>query len=353
MLDAGNVGPKRLERSAVRNLRGQVDFRVGSPAVQLTMLILLFSCSCILSNGSWANTPERLCVSRKVPNPVMLLLHKPSHKLHVIKSGRKIKSINLSKSGFVPSYPAGVYVILKEKASSKFARWSFAPTKARYQTLWKGRALSTEATVAKLQRWQGVFVPPQHAQDLLRITRPGAILVVADSHSSLGEFESIELFDEAELGAAVAKSCEISVTMWQPTVKKLPDEPISIVVSERDSRVYVFEGNELLESFHAKVAYPHRETGRHVYIAIKPLSKAEDRRWLALSLAGGGHVRAPPVRQAKDVLDRFAFEEAAQSMIDDHFNRGVVLVVSERSVRAIGLEDDLITLMHSDHSQLE
>lgn len=335
----------------MQGIHGHCVIRIGCQAVLLTTLILLFSCTCVWSNGSWANTPERLCVSRKVPNPVLLLLHKPSHKLHVIKSGRKIKSINLSKSGFVPSYPAGVYVILKEKESSKFARWSFAPTKARYQTLWKGRALSAEATVSKLQRWQGVSVPLQHAQDLLRITRPGAILVVADSHSSLGEFESIDLFDETELGAAAAKSCRMAVTTWKPTVKRSPDEPISIVVSERDSRVYIFEGNELLDSFHAQVAYPHRETGRHVYIAIKPLSKSEDRRWLALSLAGGGHVRAPPVRQAKDVLDRFTFEENAQRMIDDYFNRGVVLVVSERSVRAVGLEDDLITLMHSDYSQ--
>jgi len=302
----------------------------------------------ILTNPVAAEKQARLCVTTTTYNPVVLLLHKPSHTLHVIKSGRRVNKIKLKENKRIDQYPAGVYTVLQESGNPKYARFSFTdPDAISKTTRWRGRALVAEADVATLQKLTGIPVPAIHVKMLLRLTKPGAVLVVADSHSTLGQFEEIDLFADEELSDARQVTCVRQSPNWRSQVVKAPDIPASILISERDARVYLYSGGRVEDSFRARIRYPHVDTGRHVYVAIKPQSNSEERRWMAISLAGGGFIQAPPVKRAQHVLDRFMFDDEAQSAIDTYFDRSVVLVVAERGAVGRGRDRDLITLFSS------
>lgn len=293
-----------------------------------------------------SETVDGLCVKSKIPNPVLLLAHKPSRSLHIIKAGRRIKKIPLKDEASVAAMPAGVYIVLRESDGKKYARWSFSRAMRRHTTTWYGRALVTDASRPQDFPEDGLGIPEKFAEDVNRLTGPGAVLVVADSHSTLGMFDSIGLFDETSLSASVRSSCAGDNPGWQAKVTDTSSAPVSVVISEREARIYVFDGNTLRESHPVRLRYPHRDTGRYVSIAIDPVGRGNERQWLALSLAGGGYLRAPPVQRAKTLLDRFSFDTDVQARLDDAFNRSVVLVVAERmSAKAFGVGDGL-RLMH-------
>lgn len=317
-----------------RSLRRQLA--ALAPAVVLSLTALPLG----------AETKDGPCVNRKIPNPVLLLAHKPSRSLHLIKAGRRIKKIPLKDEASVAAMPAGVYSVLKEAGGKKYARWSFSRAMRRHTVTWYGRALVTDARGPAAFPEDGLAIPAKFADEVNRLTGPGAVLVVADSHSTLGTFDTIGLFEDEGLSPSVRAGCEALGASWAANVTDTRADPIAIVISEREARLYVFEGDALRESHPVRLRYPHRDTGRYVSIAIDPVRHGHERQWLSLSLAGGGYLRAPPVQRANRLLDRFMFEDDVQERLDALFNRSVVLVVAERmSAEAFGVDTNL-RLMH-------
>jgi len=321
----------------------QVRRRILSRCVYVVIV------SALLSNAGIAETRIQACTVSTTSNPVILLLHKPSRLLHVIKSGRKIRKITLKDNPRIDAFPPGVYTILDESGNPKYARFSFAaPDALAPKTTWSGHALVAEGDLVKLQSLAGIPIPQKFIRELLDLTKPGAVLVVADSHSTLGKFEDVALFEDQDLAPAKQSTCVKSQKKWQPNVIKAPDMPASILISEQDARVYLYEGGRVQSTYRAEIRYPHVDTGRHVYVAIKPFAKSNERQWLAISLAGGGFIQAPPVHRAQHVLKRFSFDSDAQSAIDSYFDRSVVLVVAERGVVSQRRDQDFITLLASE-----
>ncbi len=327
---------------SVKHETNFTQFIIGTHCLQRMILCLLS-----LVYASSARAEVAVCTEQIERNTVVLLFHRPTIRLLVIKSGRKTNQIILTKQATSEMLPDGVYSILRERSDPSHSRFRFVPRTVRTRIAWRGKALFAEGSMRRLAKAKGLRVPKQFAKELLRVTAPGAVLVVASNPSALKLFDDIGFFHEEDLANDAPNKCGPRQNNWRPQVAASPDDHVAIVISERDRTAYVYEGGELRSVHKVSVRYPHRDTGRHLFVAIKTDKSKADQVWLALSLAGGGFEIAPPVKQAKDVLDRFEFERGAQGSLDEYINRGVVLLVVERSARGESKAEGLITLLHS------
>lgn len=305
----------------------------------------LFAAAFLASSAAVVQANRTLCMTQLTRNPALLLFHRPTRRLLLIKAGRKIRQITVA--GTVENMlPDGVYTILREREDLLRSRFQFSPAVGP-RIAWKGKVLFAEGPMSQVANSRPIRLPLAFAKDLVRMTSPGAVLVVASSPSAVQLFDTIGLFDANELASAAQPNCRPAAG-WKPQVEISPEFPVAVIISERDRAAYVYEGGDLRGVYSLYVRYPHRETGRHLFIAVKPDKSKPRRSWQALSLAGGGFVVAPPVTQADNVLNRFEFEREFQSGIDAYINRGVVLLVIERSARGESKSDRLITLLRAD-----
>ncbi|MEO1280491.1 MAG: hypothetical protein AAFV69_02020 [Pseudomonadota bacterium] len=319
--------------------------RIGGVITLVVVLVLLMK---QVNTSQASGETIANCDWPQNSSTTLLLFHKPSLQLDVIRGGRRIKHVQLTSRSRIRQLPTGVYSILRERKTDKFRRFRFTNFKNNWRATWLGRALVSDPTGDAIEARYAIKLPNEIAQELLKLTAVGSVLIVADSHSKLGRFDDIGLIENDDDTDTSKLDCQRQRFIEPRTgVESRSTSPVAIVISERDRQAYIYEDGDLVARFRVFVRYAHRETGRHVYIKIQNQKRQDDYNWMAISLAGGGFVAAPPINTAKSVLDRFAFEEPDQLAVRDYLNRSIVVAVVEKSTsnESRVLED--ITLIQS------
>jgi hypothetical protein len=125
--------------------------------------------------------------------------------------------------------------------------------------------------------------------------------------------------------------------------------PISILVSQRDQRIYVRKGLEPIYDFPVVIKNTGRSLGTHVFSAVAQSEDAKSLRWMVVSMPSTLPIissRAPAKAQllafAKEALDRLEIPKEAQDRISALMSVGASLIVTARGLgrQAYALDSD-------------
>lgn len=106
--------------------------------------------------------------------------------------------------------------------------------------------------------------------------------------------------------------------------------PISVLVSRRDSRIYVRKGMEPLFDAPVSIANPDRPMGTHVFTAEGPTNDGSKLRWTVVSPSTRPVSRtAISTVAARTALDRITLPDTAVARITDLMSTGATLIVTD------------------------
>ena len=148
---------------------------------------------------------------------------------------------------------------------------------------------------------------------------------------------------------APAASRDASATPVVATDHVFRPGPISILISQRDQRIYVRKGLEPIYDFPVVIRNPGRSLGTHVFSAVAQSSDAKSLRWMVVSMPStlpAVSTRSPAKTQllaaAKDALDRLELSKEAVDRISALISVGASLIVTDRGLgrQAFALDSD-------------
>ncbi len=125
--------------------------------------------------------------------------------------------------------------------------------------------------------------------------------------------------------------------------------PISILISQRDQRMYVRKGLEPIYDFPVVIRNSGRSLGTHVFSAVAQSDDAKTLRWMVVSMPStlpAVSTRAPAKSQlltaAKEALDRLELPKEAVDQVSALMSVGASLIVTDRGLgrQAFALDSD-------------
>jgi lipoprotein-anchoring transpeptidase ErfK/SrfK len=125
--------------------------------------------------------------------------------------------------------------------------------------------------------------------------------------------------------------------------------PISILVSQRDQRMYVRKGLEPVFDFPITIARTSRPLGTHVFTAIAQNDDEKSLRWTVVTMPStlpAIPTRAPAKSQllmaAKEALDRLELPSEATDRVSALMSVGATLIITDQGLgrRALALDSD-------------
>jgi lipoprotein-anchoring transpeptidase ErfK/SrfK len=131
--------------------------------------------------------------------------------------------------------------------------------------------------------------------------------------------------------------------------------PISILVSQRDQRMYVRKGLEPIYDFPVVIRNSGRSLGTHVFSAVAQSDDSKTLRWMVVSMPStlpGVSTRAPAKSQllaaAKEALDRLEFPKEAVDQVSALISVGASLIITDRGLgrQASALDSDYMIATH-------
>jgi L,D-transpeptidase catalytic domain len=125
--------------------------------------------------------------------------------------------------------------------------------------------------------------------------------------------------------------------------------PLSILVSQRDQRIYVRKGLEPVFDFPIVIAKTGRPLGTHVFTAVAQNEDAKTLRWMVVSMPStlpAMSARTPAKSQllmaAKEALDRLELPKEAVDRISALMSVGATLIMTDQGLgrQAFALDSD-------------
>jgi lipoprotein-anchoring transpeptidase ErfK/SrfK len=126
--------------------------------------------------------------------------------------------------------------------------------------------------------------------------------------------------------------------------------PLSILISQRDHRMYVRKGLEPVFDFPVVIAKPGRPLGTHVFTAVTQNEDAKTLRWMVISMPStlGMSSRMPAKSQvlmaAKEALDRLELPNETVDRVSVLMSVGATLIITDQGLgrQATALDSDYI-----------
>lgn len=125
--------------------------------------------------------------------------------------------------------------------------------------------------------------------------------------------------------------------------------PLSILVSQRDQRMYVRKGLEPVFDFPVAIKNSGRPLGTHVFMAVAQDDDGKTLQWMVVSMPStlpALSARAPAKSQllaaAKDALDRLELSNDASDRVSALISVGASLIITDRGLgrQALAIDSD-------------
>jgi lipoprotein-anchoring transpeptidase ErfK/SrfK len=131
--------------------------------------------------------------------------------------------------------------------------------------------------------------------------------------------------------------------------------PVSILVSQKDQRLYVRKGLNPVFDFPIVIRKTGRQLGTHVFTAIAQNEDGMSMRWTVVSMPStlprvSSQMPAKPqmLMAARDALDRLELSEQAVDRISALMSVGATLIITDQSIgrQALALDSDYMITTH-------
>jgi lipoprotein-anchoring transpeptidase ErfK/SrfK len=125
--------------------------------------------------------------------------------------------------------------------------------------------------------------------------------------------------------------------------------PLSILISQRDQRMYVRKGLEPVFDFSIAITKPSRPLGTHVFTAVAQNEGAKTFRWTVVSMpstlpavSSRAQAKSQLLMAAKEALDRLELPKEAVDRVFALMSVGATLIITDRGLgrQAFALDSD-------------
>lgn len=322
--------------------------------------------------------------------PLLLVASIARQKITLYDAGVAIAEAPISSGNMEFPTPTGIFAVLEKSWWHRSNIYSAAPMPFMQRINWEGVALHAGELPGYPASHGCVRLPYDFALRLWQTTKIGARVIISNDEVTPLEIAHARLFQGAAPGNtnATQGTSEANLTAASlsnapsypaksflapkppPPGKTVPPAqtgqpeqdtpaappavvpervmrpgPVSILVSQRDQRMYVRKGLEPL--FNLPITIKHgRHWGTHVFTAVAQGDKAL--RWVVASIPGTLYVssRDPAKTQllaaARDALDRFEWPQEAIERLSPLMSVGATLIVTDLGLgrQASALDSD-------------
>lgn len=289
-----------------------------------------------LQNGEYSWHPE---VSPE--GPVLIIVSIPEQRLFVYRNGVRIGKSTISSGRPGHRTPTGVFTILEKEVDHTSTIYKGASMPYMERLTWGGIALHAGYLPGYSDSHGCVRLPLEFAKKLFTVTGKGTTVMITDGSPTPVSTAHPGYFLSDQGKQPLAKTDQGDFE-WNP--EEAPAGPVTIVVSTKSSRMYVFRngieiGRAVLQGSE------DLNVGTYAYTALSTLYPDGRHHWSSINV-GGDH-NAPDLH---DLSDRLGIPPVFRAKVHDIIEPGTTLVISDAPVNRASPVDTGVNVLTTDES---
>ncbi len=230
-----------------------------------------------LKNGEYAWHPEL-----SPSGPVVIIVSIPEQRLFVYRNGVRIGKSTVSTGRPGHPTPTGVYTILEKQVDHTSTIYKGAEMPYMERLTWGGIALHAGWLPGYSDSHGCVRLPLDFAKKLYTVTGKGTTVMITDG-SPTPVTSGHPGYILAAKGDQAAQKVDVGDYQWDP--QAAPTGPVSIIVSTKSSRMFVFRDG--VEIGRAPVrGGEDLNIGTHAYTALDQRDSDGHRQWSQIDTGG-------------------------------------------------------------------
>jgi len=171
--------------------------------------------------------------------PVLIYVDLSRQRATVYRNGIRIGVSTISSGKPGHETPTGVFTILQKAATHKSTKYNSAPMPYMERLTWDGVALHAGGLPGFPESHGCVHLPYTFSQELFKITRLGATVVVqGDAANKITTTDASLLAPMDATGTQVTQQ-HLDGAEFRWTPEKSPSGPLTIIISKHDQRIVV------------------------------------------------------------------------------------------------------------------
>jgi len=267
-----------------------------------------------LKNGEYSWHPE---ISPS--GPVIIIVSVPEQRLFVYRNGIRIGKSTVSTGRPGHRTPTGVYTILEKQVDHTSTIYKGASMPYMERLTWGGIALHAGWLPGYQDSHGCVRLPLDFAKKLFTVTGKGTTVMITDGSPTPVTSGHPGYILTAQ-GNKTAEKADAGDFQWDP--QAAPTGPVSIVVSTKSSRMYVFrDGVEIGRA--PVLGGEDMEIGTHAYTALDQRDGDGHRQWSQIDTDGGN---GPTLH---DLAEKLSISPDFLAQLRTVIQPGTTLVVSD------------------------
>lgn len=233
--------------------------------------------------------------------PVIIVVSIPEQVVHVYRNGVRIGRSTVSTGRPGHQTPAGVFTILEKQVKHESSIYKGASMPYMERLTWGGIALHAGQLPGYAASHGCIRLPLDFARKLYTVTGKGTTVIISNGETSPSLTGSPGYLLAARGRAALADNVGSDDFQWNP--EQSPTGPISIIVSTKSSRIFVFRNG--VEIGRAVIrGGEDLKLGIHAYSALDKFNSDGYRIWTEIDTMNPAdldvrdlmkHVSIPPV----------------------------------------------------------
>jgi len=288
-----------------------------------------------LKNGEYSWHPEI-----SPAGPVIIIVSIPEQRLFVYRNGVRIGKSTVSTGRPGHPTPTGVYTILQKQVDHTSTIYKGASMPYMERLTWGGIALHAGWLPGEPDSHGCVRLPLEFAKKLYTVTGKGTTVMITDGSPTPVTSGHPGYILTAQGNHSIEK-VDNGDFQWDP--QAAPTGPVSIVVSTKSSRVYVFRNG--VEIGRAPIGGGEDlDIGTHVYSALATRDSDGHRQWTTIDTDNGS---APTLH---DLSERLSISPDFLAQLRTVIEPGTTLVVSDAPASRAAPINSGVNIMTTDES---
>jgi hypothetical protein len=286
-----------------------------------------------LTNGEYSWHPEI-----SPAGPVVIIVSIPMQRLFVYRNGVRIGKSTVSTGRAGHPTPTGVFTILQKQVDHTSTIYKGAEMPYMERLTWGGIALHAGWLPGYSDSHGCVRLPLEFAKKLYTVTGKGTTVMITDG-SPTPVSSSHPGYILSAQGNNTAEKADAGDFQWEP--QAAPTGPVSIIVSTKSSRIYVFrDGVEIGRA--PVLGGEDMEIGTHAYTALDQRDSDGHRQWSQIDTDGG----AGPTLH--DLAQKLSISPDFLAQLRTIIEPGTTLVVSDASAPHSAPVDSGVNVLTTD-----
>lgn len=213
-----------------------------------------------LKPGQWVFAPQL-----SPDGPVVIMVDLSRQLATVYRNGVRIgvSTVSTGKPGH--ETPTGVFTILQKDANHHSSLYNNAPMKYQERLTWDGVALHAGGLPGYPESHGCVHLPLEFSKELFAVTSTGMTVIVSGRAGTVASYPAAGVLAPLGVGGAVDAHVPLASdesNRWTPEV--MPTGPLTIVISQTDSRIVVMRNG--VEIGRARATIDPPGLGTHVMV---------------------------------------------------------------------------------------